>query len=64
MEEGEALKGEADEGMAVIFSYLPTKDINFGEVEIRSDHCPQDQAWGRTFLISYLPSCKIALEIR
>ena len=27
MEEGEALKGEADEEMAVISSYLSTKDI-------------------------------------
>jgi hypothetical protein len=54
LEEGEALKGEADEEMAVISS----------EVEIRSDHCPQGQAWGRTFLISYLPSCQIPLEIR
>jgi len=27
VEEGEALKGEADKGMAVISNYLPTEDI-------------------------------------
>jgi hypothetical protein len=50
VEEGEALKGEADEEMAVISSYLSTKDIQNEGVRSRQKI---GVSWGGNFRLDF-----------